>query len=111
MDNVIAEDNRRAIDPVKAGVMLLVSALLMVISFYLNLNYLLDLQRFSLSVQEKYVAAIASSIGLPLFLLIATQLWAEYRGAKNAVRSVFWGSVITLLGCVPIAFAALEKTL
>ncbi|WP_296047716.1 hypothetical protein [uncultured Alteromonas sp.] len=111
MENIYPHNNESTINLAKAALMLSLSVLFMGASCYLNLSYILELERFSLSVQEKYVVAIMSSIGLPLLLLIVTQLWLEYRGLKNAIRSVLGGAVITLLGCVPIAFAAIEGAL
>ena len=111
MENIYSEDNESTISLVKAAFMLTFCAIFTGVSFYFNLSYILELDRFSLSVQEKYVTAIMFSISLPLVLLIITQLWLEYRGLKNAIRSVFWGAVITLLGIVPIAFAALDGAL
>ena len=111
MDSITPEDNKSTINLLKTALMLSLSVIFMCVSCYLNLSYILELERFSLSLHEKYIVAIMSSIGLPLLLLITTQLWLEYRGLKNAIRSVFWGAVITLLGCVPIAFAALEGAL
>jgi hypothetical protein len=81
------------------------------VSFYINLSYIVKLERLSLSIQEKYMAALVASLGLSLLLLLITQFWADYRGFRNAIRSVFGGPVITLLGCVSIIFANLEQAL
>ena len=46
----------------------------------------MELERLYLSTQEKYMAALVASLGLSLLLLLITQLWADYRGFRNAIR-------------------------
>ena len=84
--------------------MVVVSFICMAVTTYISSLFMADFDRFNLQANEKLAFVIGSTFALPLASLIISQLLIEYRGLKNAIKAVFYSSVLVLAAQTPVVF-------
>ena len=100
---VIIEVRQRSVS-IKQTLMVVVSFICMAVTTYISSLFMADFERFNLQANEKLAFVIGSTFALPLASLIISQLLIEYRGLKNAIKAVFYSSVLVLAAQTPVVF-------
>lgn len=100
---VIIEVRQRSVS-IKQTLMVVVSFICMAVTTYISSLFMADFDRFNLQANEKLAFVIGSTFALPLTSLIISQLLIEYRGLKNAIKAVFYSSVLVLAAQTPVVF-------
>ena len=100
---VIIEIRQRSVS-IKQTLMVVVSFIFMAVTTYISSLFMADFDRFNLQANEKLAFVIGSTFALPLASLIISQLLIEYRGLKNAIKAVFYSSVLVLAAQTPVVF-------
>ncbi len=100
---VIIEVRQRSVS-IKQTLMVVVSFICMAVTTYISSLFMADFDRFNLQANEKLAFVIGSTFALPLASLIISQLLIEYRGLKNAIKAVFYSSVLVLAAQTPVVF-------
>ena len=80
-----------------------------IVTLYFNFSFFNHTDKAVLSQFGVYTATLSSSIGLPLLLIITSQLLSNLRGLKNCFRALFWGSFLTFVATLPLIFAGLNQ--
>lgn len=100
---VMIEVRQRSVS-IKQTLMVVVSFICMAVTTYISSLFMADFDRFNLQANEKLAFVIGSTFALPLASLIISQLLIEYRGLKNAIKAVFYSSVLVLAAQTPVVF-------
>ena len=100
---VIIEVRQRSVS-IKQTLMVVVSFICMAVTTYISSLFMADFDRFNLQANEKLAFVIGSTFALPLASLIISQLLIEYRGLKNAIKAVFYSSILVLAAQTPVVF-------
>lgn len=79
-----------------------------IVSLYFNFSFFSHSDKAVLSQSGVYAATLSSSIGLPLLLIITSQILSNFRGLKNGFRALFWGSFLTFVATLPLIFSGLN---
>ncbi len=79
-----------------------------IVSLYFNFSFYSHSDKAVLSQSGVYAATLSSSIGLPLLLIITSQILSNFRGLKNGFRALFWGSCLTFVATLPLIFSGLN---
>lgn len=88
----------------KVIILSILSMCIIGLNIYLSSQFIGELKRFNLDADEKLAFSIFSAAGLPLACLFISQLFIKWRGLKNGVKSTLIGSLIVLVGQVPVIF-------
>ncbi|GMM84108.1 hypothetical protein [Pseudoalteromonas sp. MTN2-4] len=94
---------------IKQIIMVVVSIICMALTAYITSLFMADFDRFNLQANEKLAFVIGCTLALPLASLIISQLLIEYRGLKNAIKAVFYSSILVLAAQTPIVFQLISK--
>ena len=100
---VIIEVRQKSVS-IKQILMVVVSIICMALTAYISSLFMADFDRFNLQANEKLAFVFGSALALPLASLIISQLLIEYRGLKNAIKAVFYSSVLVLAAQTPVVF-------
>ena len=100
---VIIEVRQKSVS-IKQISMVVVSIICMALTAYITSLFMVDFDRFNLQANEKLAFVIGSALALPLASLIISQSLIEYRGLKNAIKAVFYSSVLVLAAQTPVVF-------
>jgi hypothetical protein len=105
---VIIEERQKSVSTQQ--ILMVVAAIVcMAITAYISSLFMADFDRFNLQANEKLAFIIGSTLALPLASLMISQLLIEYRGLKNAIKAVFYSSVLVLAAQTPIIFKLISS--